>query len=137
MKTKTIILICVSLLCVVGHWAVAQSSWNPCGHATMHSPNSHSNVYATHNTSIITSNSHLQQIGSYRVEPMASTTYDQFNQQINNRRNTSGDPFGGGSLDQEGEDNPLEPGTPVGEVPWALMALLLGAVSTYKINKTY
>lgn len=126
MKTKTIILICVSLLYVVGHWAMAQSSWNPCGHANMQSPNSHSNVYATHNTSIITSNSHLQQIGSYCVEPMASTTYDQ-EQQITNRRNTGDDPFEGGSLDQEGNDNPLEPGTPIGEVPWALMALMLVA----------
>lgn len=107
---------------------MAQSNWNPCGHSDLQSPNAHSNVYATHNTNIITSNSQLSQVGSYRVEPMASTTYDQTGPQITNRRNTGDDPFGGGKL----PDNPLEPGTPVGEVP---IMLLLAFVALYAIRQ--
>ena len=128
MKIKSLILICASLLCIVGYVAVAQSNWNPCGHSDLQSPNAHSNVYATHNTNIITSNSQLSQVGSYRVEPMASTTYDQTGPQITNRRNTGDDPFGGGKL----PDNPLEPGTPVGEVP---IMLLLAFVALYAIRQ--
>ena len=122
MKIKSLILICASLLCIIGHVAVAQSNWNPCGHSDLQSPNAHSNVYATHNTNIVHSNSHLSQVGSFGVEPLATTTYDQ-EPQITNRRNATGDdPFGGGTL----PSNPLEPGTPVGDAVLPLLLLAAG-----------
>ena len=61
------------------------------------------------------------------VAPLATTTYDHGYSinggmsQITNRRNAGDDPFGGGAL----PDNPKEPGTPVGDVPLALLFLLV------------
>ena len=122
MKTKTIILICISFVCVASHVAVAQSTWPPCGHIDLQSPNQHSNVYATHNTEIVTTNSQLSQVGSSYVEPLATTTYDHA-AQITNRRNAGDDPFGGGTLDQNGPENPLEPGTPLTDAVPCLLIL--------------
>ena len=71
---------------------------------------------------------------STSVAPMATTTYDNETSgntggsRINGRRNTGDDPFGGGTL----PENPLEPGTPVGDVPWMMMILL---VIIYAIRK--
>ena len=72
-------------------------------------------------------------LSSTAVAPLAVTTYDE-NYSINsgiskitNRRN-SGDPFGGGTL----PENPIEPGTPVGDVP-VLMMILLALI--YAIRK--
>ena len=121
MKTKTIILICISFVCVASHVAVAQSTWPPCGHIDIQSPNQHSNVYATHNTDRITSTSQLSRVGSLNVDPMATTTYDQ-DIHITNRRNEGDDPFGGGSL----PSNPLEPGTPLTDAVPCLLLLALG-----------
>ena len=72
-------------------------------------------------------------LSSTAVAPLAVTTYDE-NYSINsgiskitNRRN-SDDPFGGGTL----PENPIEPGTPVGDVP-VLMMILLALI--YAIRK--
>ena len=130
MKIKSLILICISFVCVASHVAVAQSTWPPCGHMDIQSPNQHSNVYATHNTDRITSTNQLSRVGSLNVDPMATTTYDQ-DIHITNRRN-EGDPFGGNTLPNDGSDNPLEPGTPVGDVPILMMILL---VMIYAIRK--
>ena len=128
MKTKTIILICISFVCVASHVAVAQSTWPPCGHIDIQSPNQHSNVYATHNTDRITSTSQLSRVGSLNVDPMATTTYDQ-DIHITNRRNTGDDPFGGGSL----PSNPMEPGTPLTDAVPCL--LLLAAAYALRVAR--
>ena len=62
-------------------------------------------------------------IGSVNVASIATTTYDEgYNiggiRQINNRRNAID--LGDGNL----PENPMEPGTPVGDVPWIFMLLL-------------
>lgn len=124
MKIKSLILICISFVCVASHVAVAQSTWPPCGHIDIQSPNQHSNVYATHNTDRITSTNQLSRVGSLNVDPMATTTYDQ-DIHITNRRN-SGDPFGGNTLPDDGSDNPIEPGTPLGDAVPCLLLLALG-----------
>ncbi len=125
MKIKSLILICISFVCVASHVAVAQSTWPPCGHIDIQSPNQHSNVYATHNTDRITSTNQLSRVGSLNVDPMATTTYDQ-DIHITNRRNAGDDPFDGGTLDQNGPENPLEPGTPLTDVVPCLLLLALG-----------
>ena len=131
MKIKSLILICISFVCVAGHVAVAQSTWPPCGHIDIQSPNQHSNVYATHNTDRITSTNQLSRVGSLNVDPMATTTYDQ-DIHITNRRNAGGDPFDGNTLPNDGSDNPIEPGSPLGDVP-VLMMILLALI--YAIRK--
>lgn len=61
------------------------------------------------------------------VAPLATTTYDEGYSingganKISGRRNAGDDPFGGGSL----PDNPKEPGVPMGDMPWALLLLLV------------
>lgn len=61
------------------------------------------------------------------VAPLATTTYDDgysingSANQLSGRRNADGDPFGGGTL----PDNPKEPGVPMGDMPWALLFLLV------------
>ena len=60
------------------------------------------------------------------VAPLATTTYDDgysingSANQLSGRRNAD-DPFGGGSL----PENPKEPGVPMGDMPWALLLLLV------------
>ena len=60
------------------------------------------------------------------VAPMATTTYDEGYSingganKISGRRNAGDDPFDGGTL----PNKPAEPGTPVGDMPWALMLIL-------------
>ena len=67
----------------------------------------------------------ISPVGSTTVSPMATTCDSPGNYNgtspngISNRRN-SGDPFGGGTL----PENPIEPGTPVGDVPILMMILL-------------
>lgn len=132
MKIKSLILICISFVCVASHVALAQSTWPPCGHIDLQSPNQHSNVYATHNTEIVTTNSQLSQVGSSYVEPLATTTYDHA-AQITNRRNAGDNPFG----DQTLPSNPLEPGTPIGDTPWVLMLLLAAAYALRVARKRH
>ena len=129
MKIKSLILICISFVCVASHVAVAQSTWPPCGHIDIQSPNQHSNVYATHNTDRITSTSQLSRVGSLNVDPMATTTYDQ-DIHITNRRNAGDDPFGGGTL----PSNPMEPGTPLTDAVPCLL-LLAAAYGIYLRRK--
>ena len=70
------------------------------------------------------------------VAPLATTTYDpgySINggmSQITNRRN-AGDPFGGGTL----PENPIEPGTPVGDVPWLFILCLSLAYAMLRFRK--
>lgn len=128
MKIKSLILICISFVCVASHVAVAQSTWPPCGHIDIQSPNQHSNVYATHNTDRITSTNQLSRVGSLNVDPMATTTYDQ-DIHITNRRNEGDDPFGGGKL----PENPLEPGTPLTDAVPCL--LLLAAAYALRVAR--
>lgn len=60
------------------------------------------------------------------VAPLATTTYDDgysingSANQLSGRRNAD-DPFGGGTL----PENPKEPGVPMGDMPWALLFLLV------------
>lgn len=62
------------------------------------------------------------------VAPLATTTYDDgysingSANQLSGRRN-AGDPFGGGEL----PSNPKEPGVPMGDMPWALLLLLVAS----------
>lgn len=128
MKIKSLILICISFVCVASHVAVAQSTWPPCGHIDLQSPNQHSNVYATHNTDMITSTSQLSRVGSLNVDPMATTTYDHA-AQITNRRNAGDNPFG----DQTLPSNPLEPGTPLTDAVPCL--LLLAAAYALRVAR--
>lgn len=75
------------------------------------------------------------------VAPLATTTYDpgySINggmSQITNRRNAGDDPFGGGTLDQNGPENPMEPGTPVGDVPWIFILCLSLAYALLRYRK--
>ncbi|MBQ9143708.1 MAG: M6 family metalloprotease domain-containing protein [Paludibacteraceae bacterium] len=70
------------------------------------------------------------------VAPLATTTYDpgySINggmSQITNRRN-AGDPFGGGTL----PENPIEPGTPVGDVPWLFILCMSLAYALLRFRK--
>ena len=46
-----------------------------------------------------------------------------------------GDPFGGQTID--GTQTPDEPGTPIGDIPWLVMAvLMIGYIVRIKIRKT-
>ena len=124
MKTKTFILICVTIFCAA-NVAMAQT-YASSDHA-IKSPNMQTTLHATSN----------MPVGTAVVEPMASTTYDQTSGSapFSNRRNaTSDDPFGGGTL----PNKPAEPGTPVGDMPWALMLILAAgyiAFRTRRINQ--
>lgn len=45
------------------------------------------------------------------------------------------DPFGGGTTGGGGGDGPLEPGTPVGDIPWMLLFLALALYATIQRKK--
>lgn len=70
------------------------------------------------------------------VAPLATTTYDDgysingSANQLSGRRNAD-DPFGGGTL----PENPKEPGTPVGDVPWILILCLSLAYAMLRFRK--
>ena len=130
MNIKSLILICLSFLCMVSLVAVAQSTYAPNDCAGIQSPNQHVSVYGTQNTDMVISNSQLSQVGQSYVEPMASTTYDQ-QPSIANRRNAGdGDnPFGDGKL----PENPKEPGVPVGDMPWTWLLLLVAGYAVFRV----
>lgn len=71
------------------------------------------------------------------VAPLATTTYDpgySINgsaNQLSGRRNAGDDPFGGGSL----PENPKEPGTPVGDMPWLFILCLSLAYAMLRFRK--
>ena len=118
MKTKTFILICVTIFCAA-NVAMAQT-YASSDHA-IKSPNMQSALQTTSN----------MPVGTAVVAPMATTTYDQpsGNAPFSNRRNaTSDDPFGGGTL----PNKPAEPGTPVGDMPWALVLILAAGYAVFR-----
>lgn len=124
MKTKLLIFICVTIFCTASNIAMAQTYAN--GDHAIQSPNMQTALQTTSNIPV----------GSDVVAPMASTTYDQTSGSapFSNRRNASDNPFGDGEL----PSNPKEPGTPVGDMPWALMLILAAgyiAFRTRRINQ--
>jgi hypothetical protein len=128
MNIKSLILICLSFLCMVSLVAVAQSTYAPNDCVGIQSPNQHVSVYGTQNTDMVISNSQLSQVGQSYVEPMASTTYDQ-QPSIANRRNAGDNPFGDGQL----PSNPKEPGVPVGDMPLALLLILAAGYAVFRV----
>ena len=73
------------------------------------------------------------------VAPMATTTYDEGYSingganKISGRRNAGDDPFGGGTL----PNKPAEPGTPVGDMPWALMLILAAGYAIFHVGRRH
>ena len=122
MKTKLLIFICVTIFCTASNIAMAQTYAN--GDHAIQSPNMQTALQTTSNIPV----------GSDVVAPMASTTYDlpSGSAPISNRRNaTSDDPFGGGTL----PNKPAEPGTPVGDMPWALMLILAAGYAVFRTHR--
>ena len=123
MKTKLLIFICVTIFCTASNIAMAQTYAN--GDHAIQSPNMQTALQTTSNIPV----------GSDVVAPMASTTYDQASGSapFSNRRNAGDDPFGGGTLDQNGPENPLEPGTPLTDAVPCL--LLLAAAYALRVAR--
>ena len=74
------------------------------------------------------------------VAPMATTTYDEGYSingganKISGRRNADGDnPFGEGGLPA----NPKEPGVPMGDMPWALLLLLVAGYAVFHVGRRH
>lgn len=113
-------------------------------HATIHRTNDHQAAAAQQHSGATTYTAHALPMRSAgrstsadaSVAPLATTTYDpgySINggmSQITNRRN-AGDPFGGGTL----PENPIEPGTPVGDVPWLFILCLSLAYAMLRFRK--
>ena len=120
MKTKLLIFICVTIFCTASNIAMAQTYAN--GDHAIQSPNMQTALQTTSNIPV----------GSDVVAPMASTTYDQTSGSapFSNRRNAD-DPFGGGTL----PDKPAEPGTPVGDMPWALLLILAAGYAVFRTHR--
>ena len=119
MKTKTFILICVTIFCVA-NVAMAQTYAND--DHVIKSPNMQTALQTTNN----------MQVGTDVVAPMASTTYDQSSGSApfsNPQRADANDPFGGGTL----PNKPAEPGTPVGDMPWALLLILAAGYAVFRV----
>lgn len=121
MKTKLLIFICVTIFCTASNIAMAQTYAN--GDHAIQSPNMQTALQTTSNIPV----------GSDVVAPMASTTYDQTSGSapFSNRRNAGDDPFGGGTL----PDKPAEPGTPVGDIPWALLLILAAGYAVFRTHR--
>ena len=119
MKTKLLIFLCVTIFFTVSNVAMAQTYAN--GDHAIQSPNMQTALQTTSNIPV----------GSDVVAPMASTTYDQTSGSapFSNRRNAGDDPFGGGTL----PDKPAEPGTPVGDIPWALLLILAAGYAVFRV----
>ena len=121
MKTKLLIFICVTIFCTASNIAMAQTYAN--GDHAIQSPNMQTALQTTSNIPV----------GSDVVAPMASTTYDQASGSapFSTRRNAGDDPFGGGGL----PDKPAEPGTPVGDIPWALLLILAAGYAVFRTHR--
>lgn len=114
-------------------------------HATTHRTNDHQAAAAQQHSGATTYTAHALPMRSAgrstsadaSVAPLATTTYDpgySINggmSQITNRRNAGDDPFGGGTL----PENPIEPGTPVGDVPWLFILCLSLAYALLRFRK--
>ena len=112
-------------------------------HATIHRTNDHQAAAQQHSGATTYTAHALPMRSAGRstsadasVAPLATTTYDpgySINggmSQITNRRNAD-DPFGGGTL----PENPIEPGTPVGDVPWLFILCLSLAYAMLRFRK--
>ena len=122
--------ICFTILCAMTTSAFAQVA-QPADNYQFQSVNT---CYMSHTPSHTAT---ISPVGTNTVAPIATICNSQDDNstspnRISGRRNTGDDPFGGGTLDQNGSDNPLEPGTPVGDVP-VLMMILLAMI--YAIRK--
>lgn len=121
MKTKLLIFICVTIFCTASNIAMAQTYANE--YHAIQSPNMQTALQTTSNIPV----------GSDVVAPMASTTYDQTSGSapFSNRRNAGDNPFGDGELPSK----PAEPGTPVGDMPWALMLILAAGYAVFRTHR--
>lgn len=82
----------------------------------------------------------ISPVGTNTVAPIATICNSQEDNstspnRISGRRNSGDDPFGGNTLPGDGSDNPLEPGTPIGDVPVLMMLLLTLAYVLRKRTK--
>lgn len=113
-------------------------------HATIHRTNDHQAAAQQHSGATTYTAHALPMRSASRstsadasVAPLATTTYDPGYSingsmgQITNRRNAGDDPFGGGTL----PENPIEPGTPVGDVPWLFILCLSLAYAMLRFRK--
>lgn len=119
MKTKLLIFLCVTIFFTVSNVAMAQTYAND--DHVIKSPNMQTVLQTTNN----------MQVGTDVVAPMASTTYDQSSGSapFSNRRNADDNPFGDGEL----PNKPAEPGTPVGDMPWALLLILAAGYAVFRV----
>jgi hypothetical protein len=73
------------------------------------------------------------------VAPLATTTYDDgysingSANQLSGRRNAGDNPFGDGTL----PSNPKEPGVPMGDMPWALLLLLVAGYAVFRVGRRH
>lgn len=117
--------ICFTILCAMTTSAFAQVA-NPADNYQFQSVNT---CYMSHTPSHTAT---ISPVGTNTVAPISSICNSQEDNstspnRMSGRRN-SGDPFGGGTL----PENPIEPGTPIGDVP-VLMMILLALI--YAIRK--
>ncbi|MBQ9144021.1 MAG: hypothetical protein IJX60_03640, partial [Paludibacteraceae bacterium] len=112
-------------------------------HATTHRTNDHQAAAAQQHSGATTYTAHALPMRSAgrstsadaSVAPLATTTYDENYSingnanQLNGRRNTID--LGGGTL----PDNPIEPGTSVGDVPWLFILCLSLAYAMLRFRK--
>ena len=125
--------ICFTILCAMPTSAFAQVVAHPADNYQFQSVNT---CYMSHTPAHVTN---ISPVGTTDVAPMATTSGSYDNNpsspnRISSRRNSGDDPFGGGNLDNDGPKNPLEPGTPVGDVPVLLM-ILLAMIYAIRKNK--
>ena len=119
--------ICFTILCAMTTYTFAHEVTYPADNYQFQSVNT---CYMSHTPSHVTT---ITPVGTNTVAPISSICNSQEDNstspnRMSGRRNTDGDPFGGGTL----PDNPIEPGTPVGDVP-VLMMILLALI--YAIRK--
>lgn len=112
-------------------------------HATTHRTNDHQAAAAQQHSGATTYTAHALPMRSAgrstsadaSVAPLATTTYDENYSingnanQLNGRRNAID--LGGGTL----PENPIEPGTPVGDVPWLFILCLSLAYAMLRFRK--
>ena len=123
--------ICFTILCAMTTSAFAHEVTYPADNYQFQSVNT---CYMSHTPSHTAT---ISPVGTNTVAPISSICNSQEDNstspnRMSGRRNAGDDPFGGGTLDQNGSDNPIEPGTPVGDVP-VLMMILLALI--YAIRK--
>lgn len=123
--------ICFTILCAMTTYTFAHEVTSPADNYQFQSVNT---CYMSHTPSHVTT---ITSVGTNTVAPISSICNSQEDNstspnRISGRRNSNDDPFGGNTLPGDGSDNPIEPGTPVGDVP-VLMMILLALI--YAIRK--